>query len=555
MGRLGVTGAVVALLALTACGGARQEREKKEQEAAAAEKKLSDARAFHEGLEREKTLLAKKLAEARGRKEEVRGLHHQTLAGAAYLAAEKGSGLVLDAEMTAAREGFQLEEATRQKDGEALKELVSTTLDDLRPCVASKETDEMGDACPPCEVAPFEDACVGVETNRIPSPEWECEALARTGEGLPPAAFCTFRLRHSAPAGDVSSDYAERDLSTWLRVVRVAFAHQGRLHVSDFPAPDPTLYNPANVEPLVACKAETSRNQCIHDCEVSFDRYDDPCACSQPEPAYDTTSEYSEPGDEEDAEDEEPYEVRQAREAAAAAQAEAEEAQARVQEAEREFQYQQCLSVCEPEKGSEAGASDEGGAPVAVSTEVAVKLQATPAPGIFVVSRELSVLDGSEKVLERELHTLVLKHPALVSLWLKEALPNKDALGELEEVAALSEVLSEGGKPSLAPLPGMEGPTLIGLQGGKVRAYAFKNQPGQAPVVALEPQAVCAAMNADPKRFPEAFLKSCAEPAPVAAEVDAGTPTSPEEPADAGTSDAGTSDSDAGTSDAGEVAP
>lgn len=564
MGRLGVTGAVVALLVLSACGGAKQEREKKEQEAAAAEKKLPDARTFLEGLEREKKLLAAKRDEANARRAEVRGLYHRTLAGAAYLASEQGQDLPLDADMIAARDGFLLEEAARKKDRKALQELAATALDDLRPCVVSNESPETEEGCPPCEVAPFEDACISVERYRVPPPDWNCQTLARMGEGLPPAAFCTYSLRHSAPGADVDSPYAERDLSTQLQVVRVAFAHKGRLHVSDYPAPEPILYNPPNVEPLVACEAETDRNQCIHDCEVQFDRYDDPCACSEPEPdAWSEPTDYEAEGDEE-----EPEEVRQAREAAEAAQAEVEEAQARALEAEREFQYQQCLSVCDPEEVDDPEApSEEGGekAPVPASTQVIASLQATPAPGIFVVSRQLNVLGENEQVLEKELQTLVLRHPALVSLWQKEPLPDEDALKELEEVAALSDVLSEGGKPALAPLPGMEGPTLIGLEGGKVKALVFKTQPGQDPVVALEPQEVCAAMNADPKRFPEAFLKSCSQPAP-AEEADAGTPPPPEAPADAGSAqeaEAGTSqdagsaqEADAGTSqDAGEVSP
>jgi hypothetical protein len=558
MVRFAVTGAVVALLALMGCGGARQEREKKEQQAEAAEKKLVDGRAFLEGLEREKKLLTTQLTEANARLADSRALHRRTLAGAAFLASKQGNGLVLDADMSAARDGFLLEEAARGKNREAIGALADRALGDVGPCLSEATQDQDG-ACPPCEVAPYEDTCVGVETNLAASPDWSCATLARTGEGLPPAAFCTSVLEHPAPASGVESPYAEKALDTSLQVVRVAFVHQGKLQVSDYPAPKPSLYNPPNVGPLAACKAETDRNRCIHECKVAYGRYEDPCACEQPDAAPEAPSEDEEP---EGYEEEESPEQREAREAAAEAEAEAREAE----EARREAEYPQCLASCEPEEEAEEQASPSDSAaegtpePPPTSTVVTARLEATPAPGVFVVSRELQVLRAQKEVAEVAPLTLVLKHSGLVALWQKKALPGEEALGALEEVGRVDTVMKEAGKPAIVPLPGVEGPVLVGLLEGRVKAYAFTTQPGREPVVALEPAVVCEAVRAEPKRFPQEVQDACARLAASATgEADAGTAEAlvdagaPEVTVDAGgpreATDAGT----AGTP--GEVSP
>ncbi len=523
MGRPGAGAAVVALLALTACGS-NQEREKQARELAAAERKGVEARAFNEGLERERKLLAEKLQEAEARLAEIRREHHATLAAAAYLS---GHGVPFDEDMRAADNGFLLTEAVRQKDQKAIGELAARALEDARPCATAAEVEgEDASACGPCEVAPFEDTCADVETNVESSLEWSCAALARSVEGVPPAAFCTAALEHPAPGAGVDSPYSERRLPTSLQVVRIAFAHQGQLYVSDYPKPEPTLYNPPNVEPLVECKAETARNECIHKCEVRYDRYEDPCACETGDEPDDHEHDDSEEGGEED---DVPAEVREARRAAAEAEAEAEAARQRAAEAQEEVEYQECLAACEPEKEEVAeSAEDDENAETRVEPDAAAvtaSLEATPAPGVFVVSRDVrALLNEKKEVLQQEKGTLVLKHPGLVALWQKKALPDSDTLGAIEVVGALDEVRREGEKPSLAPLPGMEGPMLVGLRGGKVKAYAFKTQAGQEPVVELDGAAVCAALRTEPKGFPETFLKACPEPE----SKDAGSPDSPD---------------------------
>ena len=535
---------VAALLALAGCG-ANPEREKQAQELAAAEKKLAGAKTANEDMEREKQLVSTKLAEAQARLDEVRAAYHGTLAGAAYLA-DEGKGLTLTWEMHAAREGFLLAEAVRQKDKKAIEELGARVLADERPCAASAEDAENVDECGPCEVAPFEDACTEVATNTTSTPEWSCVSLERTGQGLPPAAFCTSSLLHPAPGPNVDSPYAEQNLLTGLDVVRVAFAHEGRLYVSDYPQPEPTLYNPPNVDPLVECKATTARNECIHQCEVKFNRYEDPCAC---ESGDDPDDYHDHMGEEE--ESDEPAEVREARRAAAEAEAEAEAARQRAEEAQQEVAYQECRAACEPEPEPEpeVDAPEDAEAEVRVepvSTTVTMSLEAAPAPGIFVVTRAVSALGPDDKALSETKSVLLLKNPGLVALWQKKALPPSETLGALEPISELDEVMMNGEKLALAPLPGIEGAALVGMRAGVVKAFALKTQAGQEPVVELATAATCTALRAEPKRFPEAYLKACAEPPAAAtaapAEADAGA--TPEAPADAGSA-----------VDAGEVAP
>jgi hypothetical protein len=554
MVRFAVTGTVVALLALTGCGGARQEREKKEQEAAAAEKKLAEGRAFLEGLESEKKLLATQLIEARTRLAESRTALRRTLAGAAYLAEQKGNALVLDEDMSAALEGFRLEDYGRQKDRDAIAELANLSLRDMVPCVRQDTQEESEEGCPPCEVAPFEDTCVGVESNRVSSPDWSCASVASTGEGLPPAAFCTSAFEHSAPQGGVASPYAERNLDTTLQVVRVAFVHQGKLHVSDYPAPDATLYNPPNVEPLVACTDETSRNRCIHECELNHGRYEDPCACEAPEVAPDWGGD-GEPEEESD----EPDEVREAREAAAAAEREAMEAQLRAEEARKEVEYQECLASCEPEREEEESAASDSaqeGGPQPTSTVVTARLLATPSPGIFLVSQELQVLGARKEVVETSPLTVVLKHTGLVALWRNTELPSEEELGELHEMGTMDVITQEAGKPVLVTLPGVEGTVLVGMREGRVRGYSFKAKPGEETMTTLDPAVVCAGVLAEPKRFPQGVQDACAKPPPAVApaQADAGADAgAPEAPVDAGPPGEAT---DAGkASTPGEVSP
>lgn len=542
MGRPGVAVAAGVLLALAGCGNS-QEREKQARELATAEKQLAEAKALGEDMAREKQLITTRLAEAQARLDEVRASYHGTLAGAAYLAAEEDNGLAMTWEMNAAREGFQWAEAARQKDKKAVEGLAERVLANERPCAATADSEGEGEGeggCGPCEVEPYEDACKGVDPNTTSSPDWSCASLTAAGEGLPPAAFCTSAIEHPAPGPSVDSPYAEQSLPTQLQVVRVAFVHQGRFYVSDYPKPDPSLYNPPNVEPLVTCTATTTRNSCIHDCEVQYNRYQDPCACQSD--SYEHEHDDSE--ETEDDEREEPAEVRQARQAAAQAEAEAQAARERAEEAQQEVAYQECLASCEPvENGDDPTDTEADAPPDPVSTQVTASLEAAPAPGIFVVSRVVRAMGPAGQVLSEEQSTLVLKHVALAKVWEKLTPSTSELLGALERVIELEEVVREGQKPSLKPLPGRSEPTLVGLSAGRVVALSFSSAPGTEPVTKLESGTACQAMRAEPKRFPEAYLKECPEPSAEAPAAEPGAGAT-EAPADAGSA-----------VDAGEVTP
>jgi hypothetical protein len=516
MSRRRITGLAVAMLALAACSS--QEREKKQQEAAAAEKKLADTRAFHEGLEREKALLSKQLTEANAQADAALTAYNRTLAAAAYLAEQDGSGLKLDDAMRAARSGFQLEEAARKKDTGAITELASGLLESERPCVETKKEDSEesaaaeGESCGPCEVAPYEDACVGIPERLTEWPDWTCDAVTRSGEKQPPAVFCRATFEHLEPGQGEPSPYAKDDLSTDVAVVRIAFEHEGHLYASDWPEPAADLYHPRNSTGRAQCAATTQQNSCVHQCDVQFNRYEDPCVCQSEHNPYEYEG-GEEVENDESAAGSEPYEVRQAREAAARAEAEAEEARKRAEEAAQEVSYRECLAACEPEVPEPPPTKDEDGNPLpppAVHVKQAARLEASPAPGVFVVAVETRKLSAEGKELEVSTSSLVLEHSGLKALWMGGELPDADKLGALEQSFAFDEVLRQGDKVSLEPLPGMKGPMLVGLSSGSLTALRFSTTKGEEPVEVVEPWAVCPAMKAQPKRFPASFLEACA---------------------------------------------
>ncbi|MBZ4420357.1 hypothetical protein [Myxococcus sp. RHSTA-1-4] len=533
-------GSALVLLALCACGN--PEREKQEQEAAAAEKKLAEAKSFREGLEQERAKLSQQINEVRAQADAAKSAHHRTLAAAAYLADLEGSELrpdgTLKASLQAARSGFLLEEATRKKDAEALHALATGLLDPERPCVEVKKEEsepqaeaeaegEGPDTCGPCEASPYEDACEEVPARLSPWPAWTCESLARTGDTLPTAAFCTATFGYPEPTSAGTSTYAVDDLPTTQEVVRIAFEHGGHLYASDFPSPTDELYHPPNTTGLATCAAETEKNSCVHQCDVRFDRYEDPCACGAD--TRGDLSTYDESHDDSE-ESDESYEVRQARLAAEAAEATAAEAQREAEEAAKELEYQQCLASCEPATPDSPPATDEEGNPLPpepVSVSRRAWLEASPAPGIFVVTVETRKLAVDGKELQSALATYVLEHPALTALWTGEAPPDADTLSALHTRFELEDVLRQEREVSLAPLPGMKGAMLVGLWQGQVSAFRFSSEKGQDPVMPLAPGEVCEALKKEPKRFPAAYLEACdGQPGPAAAapvEADAGT--------------------------------
>ena len=535
MRRPRITGTALAVLALCACRN--PELEKKAQEAAAVEKQLAEAKAAREGLERERARLSQQLAEVRARTDATRRAYHHTLAAASYLAAVEGSELrpsvLLHADMSAARSGFLLEEATRDKDSAALHALATGLLDSERPCVETKK-EEASEAqagseahaeseCGPCEAEPYEDACVGVPEHLSQWPAWTCDTLTASGNGLPTAAFCRATFEYPKATSSGSSEHAMDGLPTSQEVVRVVFEHGGRLYASDFPDSSDELYHPPNSTGLAECAASTEQRSCAHQCDLQFDRYEDPCACNpsgmDASDAYDPESEFGEDGEE----PEESYEVRQARLAAEAAEAEAARAQREAEEAAQELKYQECIAACVPEQS----ATTEGDSSERDRVVRTTRLEVSPAPGVFVVTVDTRIVGVDGKDIRRTSATSVLVHEALQALWMEEPLPDADRLSSLLEYEAFEDVLRQDGKVSLAPPPGMQGATLVGLSQGKVKAFRFSSGSEEMPLEALAPAAVCEALKKEPQRFPGVYLATCdtqPEPATAApAAGDAGT--------------------------------
>ncbi|MCP3139130.1 hypothetical protein [Pyxidicoccus xibeiensis] len=544
MGRLRITGPALALLALGACRD--KELEQKQQEVAAAEKQLAEARSFREGLEREKALLSQKLSETRTQTDATVAAYHRTLAASSWLVEPDAEARLdgLDASLRSARAGFLLEEATRKKDAKALHALVSGLLASERPCVEvpkqeSEEGEGEGDAepesassCDPsCDAEPYENSCEDVPERLSQWPDWNCETLARTGEGLPPAAFCRATFEHPEPSDARESPHAINYLPTSREVVRIAFEHGGKLYASDWPEPDVDLYHPPNTLGLARCEAANGELSCTHQCDLKFGRYEDPCACTP----GDDPDDFDHSDDEEVGETNESPDVYQARRAAEAAEEEAADAQRRAEEAAQELSYQECVASCVPDtpmmSDSEAGDSGE---PTPARMTRTARLEATPAPGIFVVAVDTRTLAADGKELLKVSTTHVLEHTVLRSvkgLKPNEAPPDAVKLSSLTEHLEFDDVLRQGGKVSLAPLSGLkeQGPMVVGLFTGRVVAVSFPTDPEKDAVEMWESSEVCAALEKEPARLPAAYKEACAKkpeppPAPaVTAPADAGT--------------------------------
>ncbi|NMO15616.1 hypothetical protein HPC49_02945 [Pyxidicoccus fallax] len=546
MSRSRSLGSALVLLALCACSN--PEREKKEQEAAAAEKKLAEAKAHRESLEQERTKLTGQIAETRAQADAANSAYHRTLAAGAYLAEAEGSELkpddVMQANLKAARSGFLLEEATRKKDSKELLALATGLLDSERPCVevkkeeapeqqaeAQAEEPEESSDCGPCEAKPYEDVCEGVPARLSLWPAWTCESVASTADTLPAAAFCTASFEYPEPTSAGSSTYAQDDLPTTQEVVRIVYEYQGHLYASDFPSPTDELYHPPNTTGLATCAAETEKNSCLHQCDVQFDRYEDPCACD-PTPDHHDDEGGCGCGDGEEDEPDETPEVREARLAAEAAEAAVEEAKREAELAAKELEFQQCRAACEPEQPEEPATTDEDGNPLP-PTPAAVSrrawLEASPAPGHFVVTVQTRKLSDDDKELESSLTTYVLEHRPLTALWRGgSAADSADVLTPLHTQFEFEEVLRKDDALVLDPLPGMKGPMLVGLSNGTVQAVRFSHEKGDdaEPVQALDENEVCEALKKEPKRFPAAYLEACEPAAPAVAAPegsDAGT--------------------------------
>jgi hypothetical protein len=462
-----ITLTLAAGLALAACNSSqRQEREQVEQQLAAVEKELAALRSSLQALEKERAALTTAVSEAESHHSEALTTLHRTQAAAAYLAELDPSPLTMSEELRMAREGWQLEEAVKGGDRQAVESAATLALRWQLPC-----EDQGGGEDESLSCEDFADACASVNKHLAPEPRWECSLVPPAAEGESPAAFCVDTYEHPAPVGMEDSPYSVDDLPTTVSVARVATLENGELSALDYPSPDPRLYNPPNARERAQCALANQRSQCLVDCDKAHNRYTSPCA-------EDYYQEPAEEGDEEE---------------------EVEEVDEEEQE-RQEAGFRECVAACESENEAALEAVNEPKGRASVS----LRLESSPVPGIFLVTRQEKVLEAGGKVQREDSSVLVLRRP--------DSSPSLDGL---QEVARLQEVPRKGQSLELVQLPGVEGPALVGLSKGKAAGYTFTPKGAASP---LTQETVCKAVRAEPKRWPAALVAACG-PEPEAAPV------------------------------------
>jgi hypothetical protein len=407
----------------------------KEKEATDAEQHLSAQQAELAKRQAERKDLLAKREVALAASHTARANYNQVRAAAAYISTVAPKDVRLDAPMAAARLGESVQAALAHNDAHELQTLITDATRPSWPCAPSAASDDSqagsGDSndngngsgnagsspCGPCDAQPFEDACTNVDKNTTLSLHWECQSIQKAAGSVPNTVFCTAEAEYPASQGSFASSASEQGLDTFRNLVRVAYLYEGRIHVADYPEPSVEQYSPTNVEGLARCTEMTQENSCRHDCDVNFDRYQDPCACDTGD--FDQDCRGDGPTDESD----EPANVREAREEAAAAERRAEEARAEEERADKEVRYQECLSNCSPNTpdGSDKGYEDEAAKeanpppPEPDRIEITTKLESQPAPGVFLVQYDRNYYKG-QTWLDVTTSTAVLEDETLTNL-------------------------------------------------------------------------------------------------------------------------------------------
>lgn len=351
------------------------------------------------------------------------------------------------------------------------------------PCVAGEQPPAEGEADmpygEPCHEVELQDACEGVPERTEAALTWSCEARVPGKGGGPDSAVCLASYHYPTEGLTVPAQFVATELD--LTVVRVAFEHQGRLYVADYPAPSVAQYRPKNVSGLDGCAAENSNAQCVRRCESSAGRVQMTGACEG-------DGDWDGPHGDSD----EPAEVSRARE-------EAERARLAAAEAETELAYQQCMSGCnpQPEPAPEAGPEGEPDQGPPVPPSVEFTWRASPAPGLYIFDKVAKEPQASWPAT-----AVLLLHPKLGEL-LDGALeaPAADTLYALELQAELID--------ATATEPDHGKAAFIGLDNGDPAGVVFSSD-GKGDVTSLSPSESCGWLKKAP-RAAKALREACAK--------------------------------------------
>jgi hypothetical protein len=250
-------------LALLATGCEDSQLKAQEQELAEAEQQLSALKARHGKLLAEKQQLEARVKEATDQAHSAQAEHQRALAAAAWLSSVAPAVLPLDEAMRGARLGFELKQALRGNTPSALDTLLTEATRPSWPCEEEPEAEEAGCCEPPT------DACKGVPLQRPVVPQWSCQLFRY--DKAPAAAFCTASAEY-----EPESTHAEGSVATTRTLLRTAFFHEGRLHVSDADT-SAGAFTSANTYARERCAIETQAAACEYACAKTART--GPCAC------------------------------------------------------------------------------------------------------------------------------------------------------------------------------------------------------------------------------------------------------------------------------------
>lgn len=385
-----------------------------------------------------------------------------------------------------------LEDALRSKSPE-LGKLAASIVQRQLPCVDEKDEPENDDEGPEdgsgdCSPPALPDECEGVPETVMQSFTWSCEIVKR--KATRPVALCTSDVNGSTSTWPLSAPSQRLD----AQAVRMAFEHQGRLVVADWPRPSTDLYRPRNDDELAQCQSQNDDAQCIRTCDERYGRLDEVCG------RYGDDGDYGD-GEEDDGENPE----------VAAARRASQEADAEAARAREELEYQQCLAACEP-------AEEEYEPEVPFTAELSLRKDGYP--GVFIF--DVSYTDPEPDAGAWPAEVLVLGFGESL-LAVEDPAPETDTVDALTELLLVDEV-----KTFESPM----GLVLYGVDSKNRPAGALVSRDGTMPPSMLTREKACELTPQSDK----AFAKACAALPPqkatgVDASVDAGV--------DAGVGDAG----------------
>jgi hypothetical protein len=366
------------------------------------------------------------------------------------------AALPLDEDMRQARLGFELKQALQGNTPAALDTLLTEATRDSWPCAtgpeaAEPEAKEAGCCEPPG------DACKDVPQERPVVPQWSCQLFRY--EKAPAAALCIASAEYEPESAN-----AEGSVATTRTLLRTAFFHEGRLHVSDADT-SASAFTSANTYARERCAIETQTQACEYACAKAART--GACACLRKEEA---SKESEEAPEEEESED-----------------------------------TCECLTD-EPTYALSA----------ARFTETAT-LDSSPAPGVFVVKVEQTGVETRAQRLR------ILQHPLLVRLLEKGGRleGTKAAYTQLEEVASFDITQPSSGDGLEAPEPRgyfwLTRPesghkVLVAYTGYTFTAWSFNPTPQAKQQVTVEVDAtvVCPLIRqSSPTEMPAPLVERC----------------------------------------------